>query len=317
MLNSAKYFQLFCTKILLFVISLFLILTVVSVLFLPLLGLYLFRCGLKIYVKQFKSIFGEMVQTQSVVFALDSMNRNERESTVVVPVFFTGSISYDHLQRSILNKIYQKNSTGTVKYPELRQCLSSYLGYMFWKWDSNFDLKNHVFHGYESNLEMNEESLNEAQAALLRKTFHNDRSPWEVHLIPKYVSGLNSEPVSLILIRFSHAITDGHSIVRVILGEIQNEKIEPRSVDPQQDNSTRQPINHRVDIWRNIWTTFKAVLMLPLDLPNLISTFDTNLFICHDRDSRLKPVIVRSCKLISIDLIKKLKTRHKCCFQGM
>lgn len=38
----------------------------------------------------------------------------------------------------------ENNSTGNLKFPELRQFLTVWGGYFFWEWDPAFNLDNHL-----------------------------------------------------------------------------------------------------------------------------------------------------------------------------
>jgi len=202
--------------------------------------------------------------------------------------------------------VYQKASDGSDKYPELRQSLVPYSGYLFWKWDSNFDIRNHVTYGYNGSFKMDEDSFNKAQKALLRKPYQKDRSPWEAILIPEFISKYNPEqgPQTLILVRFSHALTDGLSIAKMIIEECK------KDIPKQQVAET----HHGRNLWKRTLFEFTSILLLPFALSEISAKADKTLFPTEVND--LKPLVVRSCKPMPVTLIKELKNKHQSSFQG-
>lgn len=92
-----------------------------------------------------------------------------------------------------------------LRYPELQQYPVSWAGYKFWKWEDNFNLRNHI--GIAARTIATRADITQLGEELMSGTFPDEASPWELTLIPGIV--LEGEVVTIIFFRFHHLVCDG------------------------------------------------------------------------------------------------------------
>ena len=159
--------------------------------------------------------------------ALESVH-TKSAFTVVMHLVCDGTISLDALREQfhhqLMPSILNKNKSDT--YIHLRQLWTQYLGYLFWQWESDFRVENHIreYDYDEPELAIpqgvcSEEDLKRATAGIVAKPFAEGRSPWEIFVIDKYRSNNNTDGhlQCVIVVRIHHALADGISIIKMLL----------------------------------------------------------------------------------------------------
>lgn len=97
--------------------------------------------------------------------------------------FVKGRIPENKVRQMIQDRwLEARNPNGKYKYPQFHQYIVSWLGCMFWKNDSHFDLDNHFKVHYCANSDL-EKYTEDLMCKLLNKPFERYRSPWEIHVV--------------------------------------------------------------------------------------------------------------------------------------
>jgi len=160
-----------------------------------------------------------------------------------VPILvLEGRLELDHLQHIFLTRVIQpKNLDGGFRKPEFQQYVTKIWGFYCWKWEENFDIRDHIqiYNGkfkeqFENGTKpVNATTLTEVTNELLYNFFKPKKSPWEAHIIHNYqemdpVTGLPAGPVSTaVMFRLHHVLCDGFSFMKTIAVDMaQQQKLE-------------------------------------------------------------------------------------------
>ncbi|CAG7824678.1 unnamed protein product [Allacma fusca] len=183
--------------------------------------LYLTRLGTSVLGKCCGSGLGRMVPTRSAMFASDEIY-TQPLMTNVARFVFDGTLELRTIEKLIdQNWVQARSTSGNLKYPELKQYVTVWLGYFFWKNDEDFNIKNHVklyFNQKPGNF-ISDMEVNDAWNEMSMKPFDRDRSPWEVILIPFYRQNRHKgdeSSKSVLIFRWHHALSDGFSILNLL-----------------------------------------------------------------------------------------------------
>ena len=137
-----------------------------------------------------------------------------------------GQVQLDYLREQFHRRIINCcDPDGNLKYRKLRQTWTQFGGYMFWKWDPNFDLNNHVrLYDYtEPELAIpmpcTEEDLKRVMGSLISKPYLTP-CPWEMLLTPVYhyvdETDGQSRTGSVLTLKIHHGLADGFSIFKLL-----------------------------------------------------------------------------------------------------
>ena len=141
-----------------------------------------------------------------------------------------GSVSVENLSEQFQNQVFfsSKNNPYPEKYNRLRQFWTSFCGYLFWKWDEDFRLQNHIrpYNYTENGLTIpsvcTEEDLRRVMGPLMAKEYQKDRSPWELLVVPKYEiqshdgKDHKQKHGCVIILRMHHGLADIISLIKLI-----------------------------------------------------------------------------------------------------
>ena len=207
--------------------------------------LYLLRLVLQFVLPTFR-IEGivSIISARSSVFAADDITGSPK-ATIVVHVTVDGLTDLNGLQGKVLSEMIHrtKESADTLLYPELQQYAVQFMGFSFWRQESNFKIEDHVWECFDPFAEFRSKDLNEIHEKLIRKPFRAKRSPWEFILL----LGRNVDPEDEdvhIFFRFHHCLSDGFSILQLLMTELTGQELAlPRvsKVEPE-----RKPFLHRI-----------------------------------------------------------------------
>jgi len=107
------------------------------------------------------------------------------------------------LEEKVLAK---KDERGLDVHPELKQYYERWLGYIFWKYEDAFNIRNHIqyYNGPDSNQPITTSELSRIEGEMIFKAFPPKMSPWEVLYIRHFQPELDANPSaqkSLIIFR--------------------------------------------------------------------------------------------------------------------
>lgn len=203
---------------------------------------FLFRAVVQVAKIFMRKKLSSIVAPLSNLFAVDKLHSNPT-STLILGSVYEGTISIDFVCQLIAEKWLEKrDSWGFRYYPELRQGLVSWVGYTFWQNDPSFHLDNHVKILNETQSYFKREELKDLFVKIANEPFKEQRSPWEILIIPHYIDYSSAATVpekqlTLILFKVHHALLDGFSMLN--LGQNDLGSGESPSRSNQQDYSFR------------------------------------------------------------------------------
>jgi len=210
------------------------ILLVTSIILLLLSPIYTFRFFVASVVIRFYPAVDKLLTTRSSVFGADNIYEKPKCS-IIGSIIVEGTLSVEEARKvAPFLLLDTKNPNGTLKRPEFQQYVTPFWGFLAWKWDYNFDIKNHI-RMYDGRYQaaflngskpVNSDAMVEVGEELMVKPFPRQRSPWIFHIIHNYnendpVLGLPVEPKksakTAIILQWHHSLGDGFSIVKVVL----------------------------------------------------------------------------------------------------
>lgn len=222
--------------------------------------IYIFRFLVINYLSKFKwlrpqnlrkpvTLFGNMTALE--FWGNNQPNKVESSSRCAIVTSFVvrGTVTTEELLQQIqigwLNARDSKN--GQHLYPEFKQYIESWLGFMFWHQETQFIIEDHVkihddrFHS--------EQFLCKLMENLLNTPFKIGKSPWEFHLIRNYENEANTAFV----LRIHHGLADGYAIIRSLLDgilEIKELHVLDRIICEPKENrvikSSLMPVPYRL-----------------------------------------------------------------------
>ena len=192
--------------------------------FLP---VYLLRYVLSIAAKLFRPDLGKLIHTRSSVLAIDKAYRDPRWNLCVWLVI-EGNLNFEKFRDNFLRNIVDhKNERGKFTDPEYQQYYTTWFGFLFWKWDRKFNIKNHMRYYFEQQDDYlkkttTEDELRQIIKKLTWAPFAPKRSPWEFLYIPNYKASTDDSPVEpkcALIFRLHHGLCDGYKILYLLMKE--------------------------------------------------------------------------------------------------
>lgn len=240
---------------------------------------------------------------------VDSIPRN----SVVTTLTLQGDMSVEEL-RSIFHKnvleIRSKINPRKIRYPELRQYLTTFLGFRIWKCDPSFLIENHIV----EKLDPWDGNLNGIHQEQLNKPYNKERSPWEIILIRNVNLSDDDEqennneigsivPKSVLVCRVHHVLADGKSLLKLFVECLGRKQL--KTASPQSSPET-------------LWDKVLFFMLFPLNYVQQIGKLFLLLPRSHrhpwkvqgfNNDKDVKTVVAFSSKLLMSD-IKQVAKRN-------
>jgi hypothetical protein len=229
-----------------------LILVIVFVLIpvaLPLLLLW----GFAIYTAQFVPSLGRPLSPQSVIFARDDFY-GKPGHTINMAIGFDGK--FGDISKNLAEKLYKDRVEA--QFPELKQYLSRWMGFYFWKQDPHFSIDEHVT---VSDIEIKSlEELDEKRYTMAVKPFIREKSLWEAVLYTNCnIEGNNIKTAAVL--RIHHAMADGYSLLK-----IANALTDDKNVF----ENLPKPNITKLSALGMVWLVLKLCLRAPIDVLSVV-----------------------------------------------
>jgi len=169
--------------------------------------IFFYKYWVILLAKVFRPDLGAIFSPQSRFFYPSSF----APSNTLVQFRLSGKLNYDQsVNRFAQNTILRKHeSTGKFEYPEFQQCPTMWLGYPFWKNESNFDVQHHFRHGRLEKLHQLQPYINQN----LTMAFPPNVSPWLI----EFIQVGETPDEHYFCLYFHHSLGDGASICRALL----------------------------------------------------------------------------------------------------
>ncbi|CAL8138910.1 unnamed protein product [Orchesella dallaii] len=284
--------------------------------------IFIYRFVIFLWVKcLYKNKFGNLVSPYSAPMATELIPSKEvypPRLSICVQCVVDGKVTVEEVEESINRRWLQNNSS----YPELKQYAVPFMGFMFWKHDPNFNLKNHLkSHIIPVTSDKNqidvEQENREFLEKLLNKPFNPERSPWEFYIVNNYRneqfkdSRVNEE-MTLIVFRFHHCLGDGFSILRAIVEELLETPLSTLALP------TPKMVFGLASLKKRLKFVFTALLRIPYDAGSFIGlAFYPKTPLYTTDEKRKCELLYERNELMPIHRIKDIKKKLGVSFSGV
>ncbi len=168
--------------------------------------------------------YGQFISYTDVFLDEDFVNSNP-QSSIVISLDLQGDICLPKLRTVFTENVLKARSQvnpDNLRYPQLKQFLTTFLLFRIWKNDPNFCLENHIVERIWNGADP--ENIHQEY---LNKPFKKDRSPWELILIRNNNLDDNSgkELTSIIVFRVHHVMADAKSLLKLLVECLGNQKL--------------------------------------------------------------------------------------------
>lgn len=279
------------------------------------LPIFIYRWFIKeIMVPVFRSDVGKAVTISGQVMAAEFLSPDKPpRCNLVVNLIIDGQMSFEEICK-IIDKKWIKATTeqGALKYPELQQYLTYCMGFMFWKQDPKFDLKNHIqYHKINGDSDQDSEQfLCQLVEQQVNSNYTEKQSPWKLHYVHNYRNSslyeetggnLNSNEMSVLVLRIHHGMADGFSIMHLIMEQLCGYPMEKSQIATPAKNNDNHCIKRIISL-----LAYPIKFLRESGNVMMISLRPKTPFHCDDSEKSWKQLYGR-CPLIPISKIKFVK----------
>ncbi|OXA43539.1 hypothetical protein Fcan01_21460 [Folsomia candida] len=229
--------------------------------------IYLFRFIVTMARKVFRRDLGNLINTRSAVIATDNASDNPKWN-LCVWITLDGNLDFVQFRQTFLHDIVlETNSKGELVNPEYQQYYAKWLGFLFWKWEKAFDIREHMKYYFEnlkggSYLEKvtTNKELRQIIKGLTSEPFGHEKSPWEFLFIPNFrEEDDHSAPApttesnkSVLIFRVHHGFCDGYAILWLLLKRLNKvglERVAKPAKLPKGRGRTWRVLLNRIFSW--------------------------------------------------------------------
>jgi hypothetical protein len=122
---------------------------------------------------------------------------------------FCSRVLYAHMPNNRNN-----NGEHILRYPELQEYEFPWLGYIFWRKESNFKMEDHI--SLHPNVLHSDEEVFQFGNSLVSSPFERAKSPWKLILVHSDRNNNPNEVFSTIFLKIHHSLGDGMSVLKVL-----------------------------------------------------------------------------------------------------
>lgn len=144
----------------------------------------------------------------------EDFTENLPRSSIITTMTLEGTLALEQLQALFTANVLEAKLSGNLKklrYPELKQYLTRFMGFRVWKDDPDFHISNHI----AQKVHQGPLDMSVIHQELINKPYSRNHSPWEIILINS-VSTTGVE-TSVVAARLHHAMADGKSILKLFV----------------------------------------------------------------------------------------------------
>lgn len=286
-MENFRKIQNFFRSLLIYVVTLFLLLTTLPLLLVMLLPFITYRQIVICAARILKPEMGKVLSSLSIPAACEDLFENPK-MTIVLGIVCDRTTAKGDLGLKAIQEIVQREAVlakdtnnVSLKYPELRQNVETWMGYNFWTSVKNFRIEHHINYFDDSEAsELTASELSHHMRTFSLRPFSRDRALWEMRIVPNFyfdgdtcvemqkIKYLSSEHSSLdddivhkgkyllIMFRCHHCLCDGHSLLTLLNKFSLNGKMVLHS------NPDRMGVAHH----NSLLHQFLDLLKLPSDL---------------------------------------------------
>lgn len=258
-------------------------------------------------------------------------------NTIASRHFVKGRIPEQEVRQMIMERwLESKSPNGEYKYPEGQQYIVSWMGYMFWKNDSRFDLNNHFETHYCTNSKL-DQYTEDLKEELLNKPYKSNRSPWEIHavyscnceIIDSQVSDgkciiCGQKEMTVFVFRGHHCLGDGFSLLFVALEGLFDCRLIDSLTKQKSDGKNQSGLmlfnNHmKNSVLCNAAIGLRLLFQICIDMGFVV--YFVLFRICHPTSLRISNSLKHSTTAKSVQIplqrIKQIKSHYGVSFSSV
>lgn len=272
---------------------------------------YIFRLLVSIARKYCRPDLGKLVTTRSAVIAgTDDPTKNPCW-ILCVWLVLEGNLDFEQFRTNFhKNVVLKKASNGELHSPEYQQYFAKWLGFLFWKWEKAFDIKEHMRHLNPEDIDkvVTEEELRKIIKEQTWEPFTTQKSPWEFLYVPNYKeNGSVKADKSVLIFRVHHGFCDGFSILHLLMKEVNNISL----------TNVARPDKVKKSVWVKILQGILFWISGPFLLMKMaVRTYDRNEWHLSS-DKLTQPRNTGFTHRIPLEYIKEIKNSHQVCFSSV
>jgi hypothetical protein len=234
------------------------------------------------------------------MLAVDDMYRKPRAS-IVVSFVADGKVDISKFQETVRRNLLEATRPdGSLMRPEMTHYISQWLGFYFWKKDSEFSIQNH-FHAYDGPSKCSSYTalkFFEIAQEFLVRPFTKHRSPWEFIFFPNCIDSEKGTSGTGICLRIHHSLGDGFSILK-LFGAITTTK--GQFFAEQKKEMPMSP-------FRRFWEIIGSIFLLPYEATKTLFEINIDSNAWHIPESKFTHKLNGSAfEPIPLNYIKEIK----------
>lgn len=271
---------------------------------------------------------GKPVTAAGNTFATEFLRNYPPRCVIASNFVMEGIITEEELLDTIRTKWLGTEENGEPTFPELTQYVDRWMGFLFWVKDTKSDPKHHVFSHIIPNEAKQQPNgpelfIDKMMAHLLNQPFAPQRSPWEMHLVHGYRNPrLSSGDMTVILLRFHHALADGYSLMYAVVEKLFGTPLDSIQLPTPVPRCTTSPgkpktWSHGVNL-RKLWFGIKFGFRMIHDVGRFLSLLGRPKTPWHvpDQKKKWKQLYTRS-KPIHISQVRRIKKKYNASFTAV
>ncbi|CAG7725583.1 unnamed protein product [Allacma fusca] len=250
-----------------------------------------------------------MLSTRSALLATD-WPYHRPLFNLTVKLTFKETLTLDQIMSLIETKwIHATFDTGQLKYPELRQYLTKWMGFFFWKSEQDFRLERHIS---EIHLKT-QKDLGQLIDALVLKPFEEGLSPWRGILVQIENSSKNQ---TVALLSWHHCMWDGFSTIN-LFSELTSSDIQKRDYSNKMKDFERYRNQYYGTFCQKCLFLLRAPYEIILANVESYDPIQSNSWHLPQRELQRVWKTASGKKAIDIKLIKKVKAKFGVSFTSV
>ncbi|CAG7721203.1 unnamed protein product, partial [Allacma fusca] len=273
------------------------------------LPIYFYRGVISQLRKILRPDLDKLVNTRSSVLAREDWTKNPQWN-LVIWLTHEGLLDFEKFRKDFYNDyVMQEDDNGNLKFPEYQQHYYKWMGFLFWRWEDVFDMREHVrtYDGDHQASVVDKSRFLQIVKELTWKPWQARKSPWEFLQVAHYDDGSgDGVEKSQFIFRIHHGLGDGYYILKLLAEDICG-----------VSTALGKPQVIPRNFFQNIFLGFLFWIRAPFQMVQmLVAAHDVNEW--HlPLDKVTRPMNIALTEPIKLDWIKSIKNEYCVSFSAV
>ncbi|ODM92649.1 hypothetical protein Ocin01_14035 [Orchesella cincta] len=260
---------------------------------------YIYRFIVAQLAKVLNPGLGKLLCTRSALCAVDDLYTYPK-CTLLGVAIVGGEVDAEQMREAMVRKVIEaKGKHGNHIYPEFQQFFHQWMGFLFWKWEKDFRIEEHITY-YEPSLN---HQVNDKELVQLRHDLAD--------LIPENDDGTGGPypgPKSVVIVRLHHGMADGYSMLELFLNSIDNDNV--KREDLAKPRFKKRTFLQSLMYWAAVWLSVPYYVT-----QELFTTYDNNAL--HPKGVKLTRQAYSAGDSVPVATIKKIRSKYNVTFSAV